>query len=100
VILVGAVNASGRPEAYSSIGPAFDQELRHRPDVFTFDELSLGVDSVKAAAGTGLAAAFAAGAAASALSAGMPPNNFLFAIRQHPGGLLCIRQAAQRSVGK
>jgi hypothetical protein len=95
LISVGAVNGAGRPEAYRSLGPAFDQALRPRPDSFSFDELSVGVDTASAAAGTGLAAAFAGGTAASALSAGMPAESFLFAIHRQPGGLLRIRPAAQ-----
>lgn len=92
VISTGAVNASGRPEAYTAIGPGLDQELRPRPDSFTLDQLSLGVDTAQATAGTGLAAAFAAGTAASALSAGMPPTSFFRAVHQRPGGLLRIQQ--------
>jgi hypothetical protein len=95
LISIGAVSASTKPQTYSSLGPAFDQELRPRPDEFTFDELSLGVEAAEVTAGTGLAAAFAAGTAASALSAGMPPNCFLSPIRQRSGGLLSIRQAVQ-----
>jgi hypothetical protein len=90
-ISVGAVNASGRPEPYSAIGPALGEGLFPRPDTFIFDELSLGVESTQASAGTGLAAAFAAGTAASALSSGMPPNRFVMPLRQRPGGLLCVR---------
>lgn len=100
VISVGAVNASSRPEPYSSTGSAFDQALRPRPDSFSFDELSLGVEPGKAATGTSLAAAFAGGAAAAALSAGVPADGLWFAIHRQPGGLLRIRPAAQPSPRK
>ena len=65
-ISVGAVNASGRPEPYSATGPALDEVLSPRPETFLFDELSLGLDAAQASAGTSLAAALAAGTAASA----------------------------------
>jgi hypothetical protein len=90
VLSVGALNNSGRPEAYSSIGSAFNQALRSRPDLYTFDELSLGVESANAGAGTGIATAFAAGTVASALSAGIPPGSLVSGICRHPGGLLHI----------
>jgi hypothetical protein len=100
VISVGAVNALGQPEPYSSAGPAFNQELRLRPDFFTFDELALGLGTAEASAGTGVAAAFAAGIAASALSAGIPPQNLSFAVRHHAGELLCFPQAVQSGSGR
>jgi hypothetical protein len=90
-ISVGAVNASGRPEPYSAIGPPADAVLSPRPGTLIFDELSLGVEAAQASAGTGVAAAFAAGTAASTLSSGMPPGRFVMPLRQHPGGLLRIR---------
>ncbi|HLJ96712.1 MAG TPA: hypothetical protein VKU02_26300 [Gemmataceae bacterium] len=99
ILSVGALSASGRPEGYSSFGPAFNQALRIRPDAFSFDELSLGVEPAQAAAGTGLAAGFAAGTAASALSAGMPAESVLFAIHRYPGGLLRIRPRVQLTGG-
>jgi hypothetical protein len=91
LLSVGAVNRSGGPAPYSAIGPVFNQALRPQPDVYTFDELSLGVESDVADAGTGVAASFAAGTAASALSAGVAPNSLLMGICRHPGGLLHFR---------
>jgi hypothetical protein len=93
LLSVGAVNRSGRPQTYSAIGPVFNQALRPQPVVYTFDELSLGVESNVADAGTGLAASFAAGTAASALSAGVPPSSLLMGMCRHPGGPLQIRPA-------
>src|SRR5438132_1532576 len=95
LISVGGGKGAGRPEAYSAFGARFGQTPRSRPDSFSFDELSMGVEPASAAAGTGLAAAFAGGTAASALSAGMPAESFLLAIHRQPGGLLRIRPAAQ-----
>jgi hypothetical protein len=100
VLSVGAVNALGRPEPYSSSGPALNQELRLRPDAFSFDELFLGLGVGEASAGTGLAAAFAAGTAATALSAGVPFQSLFFAVRQHPSRRLSIRRAAGMGLGK
>jgi hypothetical protein len=90
-ISVGALDASGRPEPNSAIGPPFDEVLSSRPNTFVFDELSLGLETTQASAGAGLAAAFAAGAAASALSSGMPPHYFVLSLRHCPGGLFRIR---------
>jgi hypothetical protein len=95
VISMGALDSSGRPERYSVTGSPSDQELRPRPDAFSFDELSLGVEAPEAAAGTGIAAAFAAGTAASALSGGMRPNSFLCFVPGQPGGLLRIQPPLQ-----
>jgi len=53
----------------------------------------LGVETVPATAGTGLAAAFAAGTAASALSAGIRPDRLMMDIHRRPGGLLRITPA-------
>lgn len=92
VISVGAVNASRQPQAYSSFGPALDQALRPRPDTFSFDELALGLEPAQAAAGTSVAAAFAAGTAASSLSAGLLPEHLLLAIRRQRGGFFCTGQ--------
>jgi hypothetical protein len=95
VISVGALDSSDRPERYSVMGSPSDQELRPRPDAFSFDELTLGVEAAEAAAGTGIAAAFAAGTAASALSGEMRPNSFLCFVPGQPGGLLRIQPPLQ-----
>jgi hypothetical protein len=100
VIAVGAVNARGRPEPYSATGPALNQELRPRPDSFAVDELFLAIGAAEASAGTGLAAAFAAGTAATAISAGIPPQGLFFAIRQHPSGLLSVQPIVRPGPGK
>jgi hypothetical protein len=77
VVSVGAVSVSGRARPYSVEGPPAGQQLYRKPDVVSFDGLALVPGERQAAAGTGLASAFAAGTAASALSAGIAPEQFL-----------------------
>jgi hypothetical protein len=87
VISVGSADLAGRPEPYSPSGPVLHQELHPKPDVLSFDRLPLGVaGGVRPA--TGLSAAFAAGLAASAISAGTPPAEFRRDLQSRPGALL------------
>jgi hypothetical protein len=81
VITVGSANPSGRAAAYSGPGPAFNLELLGKPDVLAYDQ-------VEDARGTSLAASFAAGMAASALSAGTPRTVLIQVIHSRPGSVL------------
>lgn len=85
-ITVGAADASGKPMPGSAPGPAFGMELLSRPAV-----LSRPVGAGEGpATGTSLSAGFAAGLAASALSAGAPADKFLRAMGTAPGEVLRV----------
>lgn len=82
VITVGVAGDRGRPEPFSAGGPPWGMDLLTKPDVLAFDRLAGDTR------GTGVAAGFAAGLAASAMSAGAPSSTFLEALRVTPGGVL------------
>jgi hypothetical protein len=83
VITVGSVVETGGAAVYSAPGPAFNLELLRKPDVLAYDTNG-------AERGTSLAASFAGGLSASALSAGAPRARFLETMRLQPGGVLHI----------
>jgi hypothetical protein len=87
VITVGAADLAGHPEPDSAGGPPHNLELLPKPNVLAYDGLER---SDAAASGTGLAAGFAAGLAASALSAGAPRGKFLEVMQVPPGSVLRI----------
>jgi hypothetical protein len=84
VISVGAADFSGKPRPYTAAGPPLGQELRVKPDVFSYDGLSLPVLGTSST-GTNLASGFAAGAAATMLSAKTAPEAIVRDIRLQPG---------------
>jgi hypothetical protein len=92
VVTVGAVDVTGRPRPYSAEGPPAGQALYRKPDVNSFNGLALVPGERQAAAGTALAASFAAGTAASALSAGIAPVRLLPSRQEpaKPGSCLCV----------
>jgi hypothetical protein len=90
VSTVGAANLAGFPRWYSAGGSAFNQELHRKPDVLAFDGLDVGFGMDSPNGGTGLAAAFAAGFAASAASGGIPASRVLCDWQATPGRLLHI----------
>ncbi|MBV9125465.1 MAG: S8/S53 family peptidase [Planctomycetes bacterium] len=71
MITVGAAMPTGKPEPYSTSGPAVGLELLVKPDVLMYDTLQVGGGQTAGAYGTGLATPFTAGLVGSALSAGM-----------------------------
>jgi hypothetical protein len=80
-ITVGAADAAGKPLPSSAPGPAFGMDLLPKPTV-----LSPAVGSGEGpASGTSLSAGFAAGLAASAMSAGAPTGKFLRMMGTAPG---------------
>jgi hypothetical protein len=80
-ITVGAADAAGKALPGSASGPAFGLELLPKPAV-----LSPAVDVGEGPANaTSLSAGFAAGLAASAISAGAPTEKFLRAMGTSPG---------------
>jgi hypothetical protein len=82
---MGATDLFSGPRPYSSGGPALGQELHVKPDAFSPDALDVTGEKV---GGTGMSAAFAAGAAASALSARVPAEEIVRSIQAAPGGML------------
>jgi hypothetical protein len=85
---VGAANAEGRRQPYSSGGPPAGQLLLTKPTFLVFDELPL--PGVPAGAGTEQSAAFAAGMMASMLSAGTIESQQLKWLDIPPGGMLRV----------
>jgi hypothetical protein len=79
-ITVGAADGRGQRRPYSAGGPPFSLDLLVKPDMLAYDE----------GEGTAEAAAFAAGAAAAARSAGVEQPDCLSALQDRPGGLLRI----------
>jgi hypothetical protein len=88
VLTVAAADLAGKPEPYSPIGPAFGQELHRKPDVLSLPLLSPALRELKLTAGSSLATSFAAGALASATSAGVPPAKLADQVQRHPGAIL------------
>jgi len=85
-ITVGAADAAGKPLPASAPGPAFGLELLPKPTV-----LSPAAGAGEGpAVGTSLSAGFAAGLAASAMSAGAPPDRLLTITGTAPGRLLRV----------
>jgi hypothetical protein len=85
VISVGAARSSGKAEPASSGGPPFNEALQVKPDVLAFD-----APSENAAGGAGVATSFAAGFAATTLSARVPPEQFLLWAHEQHGKLLRV----------
>lgn len=71
-ITLGAADAAGKPESFSSPGPPMHLELLVKPDALAFDQIKVEPGTGPVAFGTGLATAFAAGQAAALLSGHMP----------------------------
>jgi hypothetical protein len=71
---VGAIDSTGKREAFAAGGPALGQVLHFKPELATFDRFQLGLGSTS---GSEMAAAFAAGVTAHALSAGVRSDAFL-----------------------
>jgi hypothetical protein len=85
-ITVGAADATGKPLPTSAPGPAFGMDLLPKPLI-----LSPAVGAGEGpASGTSLSAGFAAGLAASAMSAGAPTDKFLKMLGTVPGQLLRV----------
>jgi hypothetical protein len=87
VITVGAADAAGKPEPYATAGPPAGAELARKPDVWAFDRVEVGKDALQ---GPGLAAGFAAGAAATTVGAGAPVCDWAKALGVPPGEALRV----------
>jgi hypothetical protein len=82
VITVGAASAGGNRQPFSAGGPPYNLALLCKPEVLAYDE----------GLGTGQAASFAAGLAATSLTAGASHKKWLEAMGVRSGELLRIPQ--------
>jgi hypothetical protein len=87
VVVVGAVDAQGRPQPYGARGSAPSLSLIARPTVAMFDEFHLGNYTAR---GTGTANGFTAGTIAAMLSGGAPGSSDLRWLQVPAGGLLRV----------
>jgi hypothetical protein len=87
VVTVGSAANGGRA-AFAPPGPPFNLRLLAKPDVLAYDQLD--VPGGGRERGSRLAASYAAGLAASGMSAGIPQRGFLRALGTQPGGVLRI----------
>jgi len=86
ILTVSAAAANGQPEPYATDGPAYELRLLPKPDLLAFDQIQV-VEGQPADYGSSLATAFAAGMAATAMSAGYPKPVIYESVRAHPGKL-------------
>ena len=91
VISVGAAGLDGKPRPYTAVGSMPYVELSRRPHVLAYDALQLDAGT---AFGSSVANAFAAGAATSLLSAGVPRDSLVGWLHGQDGKLLAIPDVA------
>jgi hypothetical protein len=89
-VVVGAIDALGRPQAYSARGSAPTLALVTRPTFHAFDEFQFGATRAR---GTSVANGFAAGTIAAILSAGGPASSDLRWLRIPEAGQLRVPPA-------
>src|SRR5262249_55427959 len=75
VQVVGAIDEKGKPQPYSSDGPAMGAELALKPDLRAFDRL--GLEGAKTVGGSAISAGYIAGYAAAPLGQGTAPEPLL-----------------------
>jgi hypothetical protein len=80
IVTVGALDASGKPQPYSTEGSPFNLELTRKPILRTFDRL--GMEGAKNAGGSGISAGLTAGYAASLLAHGTNPEYLIGELRR------------------
>jgi hypothetical protein len=91
ILTVSAAALTGHPEPYATAGPPYDLRLLAKPDLLAFDTVSTTASQEGRAYDTDLATSFAAGMAATAMSAGMPKPAIYDAVRSHPGKVWRLR---------
>jgi hypothetical protein len=89
VITVGAASLDNQVRHYSAAGPPMDREMFFKPDVYSYDALEVG-RAATGAFGTSISAAFSAGLAASVLSSGTTPAEFLRSLQTQKGKVLKV----------
>ena len=87
VIAVGAAGLSGKLEPDSSRGAPYNADLLTKPDVLAYDAMGVAAGG-RQAYGSSIAAAFAAGSAAAAISGGASPAQLNRGIWLQPGRML------------
>jgi hypothetical protein len=90
VITVGAADRQDKPRPYSAGGPLAFAELATKPTLLAYDGLQVGPEGTGGAFGTSVAAPFAAGTAATLMSAGMSRDNVLKLLKQQNGRVLKV----------
>jgi hypothetical protein len=78
-LVVGATDATGKLQPYSTTGAVFNCELMRKPDVKTFDRL--GLEGGKNAGGSGMSAGLAGGYAAALVGRGTACDDLLRVLR-------------------
>jgi hypothetical protein len=76
---VSAIDEQGKPQPYSSDGPAMGAELTLKPDLRAFDRL--GLEQAKTVGGSAISAGYVAGYAAALLGHGTAPEQLLRELR-------------------
>lgn len=96
---VGAADAANQPRPTTALGPALGLELLAKPNFFSYDGLPIGG---AAARGSGIAASFAGGLAASVLSGGATPDGLRLFMSDRPEGILRVprREAGRMPAAK
>ena len=89
VFAVGAAGPDGKIRPYTATGAGSQAELAVKPDLLAPDAVPTGGDE-SAARGSDLAAAYAAGWAATLQSAGLRPSNFRHLLQIPPGGMIGV----------
>jgi hypothetical protein len=90
VITVGAADATGRPQPYSTSGPPLNRDLLVKPDILESDDFRLGLAGIAEIYGSHVATPFAAGMSAAVLSAGVQRHPWETYLRRHLGRLLLL----------
>jgi hypothetical protein len=89
VFAVGAAGPDGKVRPFAATGAGAQTELMAKPDLVAPDTLP-GSGDESAARGSDVAAAFAAGWAATLESAGVRPSNFRNLLKIPPGGMIGV----------
>jgi hypothetical protein len=90
VFTVGAATRSNRPEPFSAPGPAMNLGTLPKPNFLSYDGLEVAVEGPKTVYGTSFSAAFAAGLAATTLSADVPTEALRRIWQMQPGVILRV----------
>jgi hypothetical protein len=87
VITVGAADATGKPQPFSTSGPPLNRDLLVKPDILESDGFRLALTGIAEIYGSHLATPFAAGTSAVVLGAGVQRYQWECYLRRHLGPL-------------
>ncbi|HZU39117.1 MAG TPA: hypothetical protein VFA18_24540, partial [Gemmataceae bacterium] len=91
LLTVGAAALTGEPQPYATDGPPYNLRLLSKPDLLAYDAIQVGSGQPTAPTQSSLDTAFAAGMAATAISAGMPKPVIYDAVHTRPGKVWKLR---------